>query len=97
MSNGLAILPLGKRKTDLEQAAHQIFENQLQERVLSFDQSAAVAFSEIAAWRRQLGKPISQADAQIAAIARSRIGTLATRNVSDFEECNISIINPWQV
>jgi predicted nucleic acid-binding protein len=64
-------------------------------RILPFDSPAAVAFAEIAAQRRQAGRPISQADAQIAAIARSRGATLATRNVPDFEGCGIEIVNPW--
>jgi len=92
---GLAILPQGKRRTDLEQAAHQMFEEEFKNRVLPFDQAAAITFSQIAAKRRQIGKPISQADAQIAAIAKSRDAVVATRNVSDFEECQLSLINPW--
>ena len=66
-------------------------------RLLPFDSPAAVAFAEIVADRRHAGRPISQADAQIAAIARSRGATLATRNVLDFEECGIEVINPWSV
>ena len=50
----------------------------------------------IAARRRMIGRPISQIDAQIAAIALSHNATLATRNVSDFEECGIKIVNPWE-
>jgi predicted nucleic acid-binding protein len=64
-------------------------------RILPFDSPAAVAFAEIAATRRQAGRPISQADAQIAAIARSRGAALATRNVPDFEGCGVEIVNPW--
>ena len=64
-------------------------------RILPFDSAAAVAFAEIAANRRQAGRPIAQADAQIAAIARSRGAALATRNVPDFEGCGIELVNPW--
>jgi predicted nucleic acid-binding protein len=64
-------------------------------RILPFDSAAAVAFAEIAATRRQAGRPIAQADAQIAAIARSRGAALATRNVPDFEGCGIDVVNPW--
>jgi predicted nucleic acid-binding protein len=64
-------------------------------RILPFDSAAAVALAEIAATRRQAGRPIAQADAQIAAIARSRGAALATRNVSDFLGCGIKVVNPW--
>ena len=43
-----------------------------------------------------MGKPISQADAQIASICYTHQATLATRNVSDFEGCGLTIINPWK-
>ena len=46
--------------------------------------------------RRAAGRPISQFDCQIAAIARSNGAAVATRNVRDFEGCGIVIIDPWQ-
>jgi len=64
-------------------------------RVLPFDGPAAACYALIAADRRNKGRPISAFDAQIAAIARSRVAALATRNVADFECCGITIINPW--
>ena len=42
-----------------------------------------------------MGRPISHVDAQIAAIARSVGAQLATRNVRDFEDCGVDIVNPW--
>ena len=40
-------------------------------------------------------KPISQLDAQIAAIVQTVGAKLATRNVTDFEGCGIKVQNPW--
>lgn len=94
---GIALLPLGKRQNELTQAAQLMFAEDFGGRVLPFDETAAIAFAEIAAKRRQMGKPISQADAQIASICYSRQATLITRNISDFEDCGIAIINPWEV
>ena len=45
--------------------------------------------------RERAGRPISMADAQIAAICRSHGASLATRNVDDFENIDLKIINPW--
>jgi predicted nucleic acid-binding protein len=45
--------------------------------------------------RRALGRPISHADAQIAAIAQVRGARLATRNVADFDDCGLEVVNPW--
>ena len=41
------------------------------------------------------GRPISDFDAMIAAIARSHGAAVATRNTADFEHCGIPTINPW--
>jgi predicted nucleic acid-binding protein len=60
-----------------------------------FDRAAARAYATIAAQRRAAGRPISQFDCQIAAIARAREATVATRNTSDYEGCGIELIDPW--
>ncbi len=90
-------MPVGKRQNELTQVAQLMFAEDVRGRVLPFDETAAIAFAEIAAKRIRIGKPISQADAQIASICYSREATLITRNISDFEDCNITIINPWEV
>jgi predicted nucleic acid-binding protein len=91
---GLA-LPQGRRRDDLVVAAQQMFDVDLTGRVLPFDIDAAMIYAEIAAGRRRIGKPISQIDAQIAAVVRSRGAQLATRNVPDFVDCGIVVVNPW--
>lgn len=93
---GLELLPEGKRRTALQEAARSMFNIDFAGRILPFDSDAAKKFGIIAAKRRIMGRPISQIDAQIAAIALSHHATLATRNVADFEECGIKIINPWE-
>ena len=93
---GLEILSLGKRKTSLIAAATSMFELDFSGRILPFDINAAEIFATIAAKRRAIGHPIAQIDAQIAAIALSHDSTLATRNIKDFEECNLNLINPWE-
>ncbi len=92
---GLALLPAGRRRRALEEAVAAIFQEVLTDRVLPFDRSAATAYAMIAAARRKIGRPISTLDAQIAAIARSHGATVATRNVSDFVDCGVDIVDPW--
>lgn len=60
-------------------------------------QTSAEHFATIAAHRRRQGKPISQSDAQIAAICRTHQATIATRNVDDFSGCQIEVTNPWEL
>jgi hypothetical protein len=92
---GVAILPDGKRKQDLSTAARQILAL-FMGRILAFDSAAAGLFAEIVAERRRTGRPISAFDAQIAAMARARGMTLATRNVADFDGIGIPVVDPWR-
>lgn len=92
---GVALLSAGKRRSALTAVIGDMLGEDFAGRILPFDSAAAIAFAEIAATRRQAGRPIAQADAQIAAIARSRGAALATRNVPDFEGCGIDVVNPW--
>lgn len=92
---GLALLPDGRRRQALEAAVRPVFSEDLAGRVLAFDREAAASYAAIAARRRAIGRPISQFDAQIAAIAVSRGASIATRNVADFAETGAPVINPW--
>jgi toxin FitB len=92
---GIEILPKGKRRAALQSAVHAMFEEDFAGRILPFDSDAARLFPHIAASRRMSGRPITQWDAQIAAIARSRGAALATCNTADFEHCGITLFDPW--
>jgi predicted nucleic acid-binding protein len=92
---GVALLPHGKRRDALSEAVGILVERKFNGQILPFDSPAAVQFAEIVAARRRSGRPISVADAQIAAIARSRGAVIATRNVDDFAETGIGVVNPW--
>ena len=92
---GIELLAKGRRRDALLAAAEALFAVDLAGHVIGFDGEAARAFAVIAAHRRAVGKPISHADAQIAAIARARRAKLATRNVADFADCGIDVLDPW--
>jgi predicted nucleic acid-binding protein len=94
---GIRLLADGKRRRGLWDAVKKVFDADFADQVLSFDSEAADLYAEIAASRRTAGKPISQFDAMIAAMARSRGASLATRNAKDFEDCGVDVINPWTV
>lgn len=97
LRHGVAVLPAGKRRTALAQAIEGILEDDFRDHILPFDRKAARAYAEIAAKRRAAGRPISQFDCQIAAIARAHGASLATRNVSDFKGCGMEVLDPWAI
>lgn len=92
---GIELLAKGKRREELLAAAEAMFAEDLAGRVFGFESDAARVFSRIAAQRRALGSPISHADAQIAAITQARRAKLATRNVADFRDCGLDVVDPW--
>ena len=92
---GVAIMPAGRRRDALTAAVDGLIREDFGGRVLPFDSAAARAYAEIAAARRSAGRPVSQADCQIAAIALTRGFAVATRNVPDFADMGIEIADPW--
>lgn len=93
---GIAIMPDGRRRTALEAAAHDMFEEDFRGRVLPFDTDAATAYARILATRRRAGRPIGPIDLLIAAIAASRQAAIVTRDTGGFEGCGLVLVDPWQ-
>ena len=94
--HGVMLLPDGKRREELEAAAHAMFREDFAGRILAFGADAALPYAQIAVDRRAAGRPISQFDAQIAAIARSTGAAIATRDAAGYEGCGVKVVNPWE-
>ncbi|MYK59882.1 MAG: type II toxin-antitoxin system VapC family toxin [Rhodospirillaceae bacterium] len=92
---GISFLPEVARIRDLLYAAERTLGLLFAGRILPFDSAAARTYAEIAAVRRSAGRPIGEADCQIAAIARSQGMAVATRNIRDFSETGVEAIDPW--
>ena len=92
---GIEVLPAGKRRQGLSEAARKMFDEYFDRRILAFDREAARHFATISAVRKAAGRPIRQFDAMSAAIVRVHRATLATRNLKDFDGCGIRLVNPW--
>lgn len=95
LSYGLEVLADGKRKQILQDRLDIFVTKGFRERILSFDEKAARMYSHVMAQRKRIGRPLSTLDAQIAAITLVNGFAIATRNVSDFEEVGLTIINPF--
>lgn len=92
---GVALLPSGRRRTRLSADVEAMLADDFADAVLPFDELASGVYAQVVAGRRRLGRPISVLDAQIAAICLSRDAALATRNVRDFEDTGVIVIDPW--
>ncbi|MDR1388180.1 MAG: type II toxin-antitoxin system VapC family toxin [Propionibacteriaceae bacterium] len=91
---GVESMPDGARKDDLRCSVN-IFFATMAEATLPFTARAADQYGLIVATRQRSGHPISVLDAQIAAIALTAGATLATRNVKDFADLGLSLVDPY--
>jgi hypothetical protein len=93
--HGLALLPMGRRRHALEERWERLVQALFSGRVFPFDRAAAHWYAALLRRRQRLGRPISTADALIAAIALSLGASLATRDTADFSDLGLMLINPW--
>lgn len=93
---GLNVFLQGNRRNGLEEAFNKAIAEAFTGRLLVFDEAAAHHYGKIMAHRKELGKPLGVPDGQIAAIARAHGAAMATRNIRDFTECGLQLINPFE-
>lgn len=92
---GLARLPGGQRRRELEKKFFSFVSRGLADRIFDFDAAAADIFGDIMVAREKAGRRLEGYDGLILAIAKSRGASIATRNVADFAGCGVNIANPW--
>lgn len=93
---GLCAIPDGRRRQDLTRRFEQFIATGFAPgHVLGFGIEAAGHYGELMAGRREIGRPMSMADGQIAAIARAQGFAVATRNIKDFTNCGLELIDPF--
>jgi len=91
---GIERLPDGRRKELLRTTAEDLFAA-FADQILPFDAAAAAVYASIVTRRESFGLPIDGFDAQIASICRTHAAALATRNVKDFRDTEVEVIDPW--
>ncbi|RNE64202.1 type II toxin-antitoxin system VapC family toxin [Cryobacterium tepidiphilum] len=92
---GIERLPRGRRQVGLRERADLLF-SEIDERILVFDSAAADRYGVLVASRERAGRPISVPDAQVASIALVHRAMIATRNVRDFADTGVTIVNPFE-
>lgn len=65
-------------------------------RIFAFPEEAALNYGELMCEAARSGRPTSAPDGRIAAIARIHSAPLATRNVADFRETGVVLVDPWR-
>lgn len=93
---GAAGLPPGRRQRAVLDGVVAVLRDDFAGRILAFDAASAERYALVVVERERSGRPISMADAQIAAICASRSAALATRNLRDFAGTEVDLVDPWQ-
>ena len=95
LRKGCELLAAGKRRADLEQWLETEVRGWFANRILPITDAIAERWGKLDAKRQRLGLPLNTADGQIAATALEHDLTLVTRNVEDFKDLGVPILNPW--
>ncbi len=97
LRKGFTLLsPSDNRRVRLEQWFHDDLLALFAGRIFPVTQAVAERWGALEGKRQLLGRPLSSADGQIAATALEHDLSLVTRNVRDFEDLGLKIVNPWE-
>jgi len=93
---GLAGLPQSKGRTHLEAWLEVELQARFSGRILPIDAAVADRWGVLAADAKRKGKALSTIDALLAATALHYNLTVVSRNVSDFANTQVPVLNPWE-
>lgn len=94
---GLHTMPLGRRRHGLVKAFGILLDDKIEGRVAPFDAAAAEQAAEVMVRRRARGRPVDFRDTMIAGIALAARATLVTRNISQFQDLSVPVVDPWVI
>lgn len=92
---GIHRLPLGQKRSDLEQWYANDLIVRFQGRIHSLDEAVGYEWGKLCARLELAGTAMPAVDSQIAAVCLLLGASLVTRNVADFAHCGVKLVNPW--
>lgn len=95
LRKGISKLSHSKKRSQLEQWMTLDFIPRFQSRILPIDEAVAKQWGDLLAKCEAAEKKLPSIDSLIAATASVHSLIIVTRNVKDFQDTGIEIINPW--
>lgn len=96
IEKGISLLPESRKKEEVREWLLRTVTHRFGNRILPVDVPVAACWGELVGRRQQKGKPLPILDAFIASTAVVFHCTVVTRNVEDFEDCGVNLLNPWK-
>ena len=96
IQRGISKLPDSSRKDTLADWLATDLLNRFSGRILTLDTEVLLKWGELVAYMETVGRPIPAIDSLFAAQAMTYKMTFVTRNIKDFAETGIDLLNPWQ-
>jgi hypothetical protein len=96
LEKGVARLPASARRTRLLSWVRRDLVERFGVRLLPIDTRTAARWGTVSGESEKRGRPLPVIDALIAASALVHGLTVATRNVTDFERCGATCVDPWE-
>jgi predicted nucleic acid-binding protein len=95
LQRGALLLPAGKRRKALLRWIETGIKADFAARILPVDIRVMERWAQLEATTVKSGRRLPVLDSLIAATALAHELTLATRNVTDFKDANVPLLDPW--
>lgn len=93
---GVELLPAGRRRDGIAAALSALVAD-YNDRILPVGRREAACAAALRARANRSGRVLDLGDALIAGTAQANALSLATRNVRDFRDLGLEVINPWNL
>jgi toxin FitB len=95
LEKGLHQLRDSKRKQRLRELVENEVIERFAERTVPTDERVWRRWGSLSGAAARAGRPLPVLDALVAAVAQVHGLTVVTRNTTDFERCDVPVVNPW--
>lgn len=96
IQRGIERLPDSRRKIEMQAWVNNQLIQRFNNRVISLDTQTMLIWGSLTARMESAGVPLPLIDSLIIATALQHTMVIVTRNISDFGNRGVQIINPWQ-
>lgn len=95
LMRGIKLLSLISKREKLEKWIQNLLLNRFKDRIIPINEAIAIRWGALTAKREQKGRTLPAIDSLLAATAQEHSLILVTRNIKDFKDLDVQLLNPW--